>query len=384
MFSRLSAEPSEAELRALIDDGAPESKTLEYKRELPDSSNQGKVRFLKAVTSFANLAGGEVIYGMEAKDGVPMDLVPLPAATRDATLLRLEQLCADGVEPRMAGMTFHAVPIAAGGYVLVVRTPRSWNGPHRVTACGHSSFYSRNASGSYPLDVAQLRQAFNLSADTAARIRSFRADRLIAVGNRDAPVRLREGGLAVLHVIPLQAFATDTQYGLDALQAQNIPPLGTTGWNYRPTLEGWLSFRSDAENQSRGYALLFRNGVIEVVDVLSDAPRKAIASLSYEEEVLNALPHYFLALRKLGVSTPAYVFYGLIGVSGYAFAVSRARFLEEPEPLRSDSILMPEIIVDDWDAKPEPLMRPVFDQVWNAFGLMRSFNYDSDGAWVGR
>lgn len=28
-------------------------------------------------------------------------------------------------------------------------------------------------------------------------------------------------------------------------------------------------------------------------------------------------------------------------------------------------------------------MRPLFDVVWNAFGLARSFNYNEKGEWVG-
>lgn len=45
----------------------PESRTLEYKRDLPDPKDRDSKReFLGDVTSFANAQGGDIVYGIEA------------------------------------------------------------------------------------------------------------------------------------------------------------------------------------------------------------------------------------------------------------------------------------------------------------------------------
>lgn len=43
---------------------------------------------------------------------------------------------------------------------------------------------------------------------------------------------------------------------------------------------------------------------------------------------------------------------------------------------------MPEVIVEDLAALAATVLRPVFDQFWNAGGWPRSPNYDGDGRWA--
>lgn len=46
--------------------------------------------------------------------------------------------------------------------------------------------------------------------------------------------------------------------------------------------------------------------------------------------------------------------------------------------------MLPERIIDDLRADSATILRPMFDLVWNASGFIRSFNFDSNGKWVGR
>ncbi|QXX76037.1 helix-turn-helix domain-containing protein [Methylovirgula sp. HY1] len=52
-----------------------EGKTIEFKREMPAKTNDEVVKFLAAVSSLANTAGGDLLIGMEAKDGVATVLI---------------------------------------------------------------------------------------------------------------------------------------------------------------------------------------------------------------------------------------------------------------------------------------------------------------------
>ena len=57
------------DLRALIDGEVAESKTLEYKREMPGRGDP--ILLLAAVSSFANTSGGDLLIGVEAAEGIP-------------------------------------------------------------------------------------------------------------------------------------------------------------------------------------------------------------------------------------------------------------------------------------------------------------------------
>ncbi len=411
MITKPLATLTESDLRLLITEQVPESKQIEYKRELPEGGEKGTVAFLRAITAFANTQGGHLIYGMNAEEGIPVELNPIKMTSSDQVLQRFENLCRDSVQPRLTGVQYQFIPLENGGSALVVRIAKSWNAPHRVSVGNHVHFYGRNAAGAYQLDVAELRQAFTLSDTVVERIRSFRANRLLALGSNEAPVPLKDGAQVVLHVIPLQAMTSDYRVDIasDSQALRNLNPLGATDWSHRINLDGRLNFRNISKGKSYGYTQLFRNGIIETVEVpssWSDAKRivsteadqliqrirdqsswsdaKRISSAAYEKNIIQALKSYFPALNDLGISTPAYVFLSFLGVKDYTFVVNR-RIFSDPSPQADrDNILLPEITIEQWSDSPERVMRPAFDMVWNAFGLARSFNYNEAGEWVGQ
>jgi len=387
MITKQLASLTEADIRRLIDEKVPESKQIEYKRELPEGGDKGTVNFLRAVTAFANTQGGDLLYGIEAKDGIPVRLSPLTMTSEDQVLQRFENLCRDGVEPRLTGVQYKFISLDGGGSALVVRISKSWSVPHRVSAGNHAHFYGRNSAGAYQLDVAELRQAFTLSDTVVERIRSFRANRLLALGSDETPVRLKHGALVVLHVIPLQAMVSDFRIEIasNSNALQKICPLGASGWTQRINLDGKLSFRNINDGQSYGYAQLFRNGIIEAVNVEEPWEGKnLIPSQEYEENLISAMRIYFSALDELGIASPAYLFLSLLGVKDYTLAVGRNYSINRGSRAERDNILLPEIAVERWTDDPAIIMRPAFDMVWNAFGFTQSLNYNDVGQWVGQ
>lgn len=386
MIPKPPLEIREIDLLNLIKERVAENRQLEFKRQLPEANDQGKAKFLKAITALANTAGGDLIYGIEAEEGIPKSLAPLAVISKDQVLLRLEDLCANGVDPRLTGTQFRWITLSNGGDALVVRVPRSWNAPHRVKLS--SQFYARNAGGSFPMDVTELRRAFNLSGEIAERIRSFRANRMLALSTAQSPIALQHGAIGVLHVIPLQSFATDILIDIsEASASQQIYPIGASGWNDRLNIDGRLKYRSDREGRrSYGYAQLFRSGIIEAATVYSaHEGQKVLPSLAYERDILRSLKSYLSASKMLGIETPAYVFFSLIGITGYRMGVSSQWFMETETFIADRDVLdFPEVTILDWSCDIAIAMRPLFDMVWNSFGLARSFNYDENGCWADR
>jgi predicted HTH transcriptional regulator len=55
----------ESHIQQLITDRVSERRSLEYKRELPTRQDESVREFLADVSSFANAAGGDLVYGIE-------------------------------------------------------------------------------------------------------------------------------------------------------------------------------------------------------------------------------------------------------------------------------------------------------------------------------
>lgn len=384
MLSKSIRDLTEEDLRQLIDSQVQESKTLEYKRQLPDRLDAGKVKFLRTLAAFANTDGGDVLFGMEAEDGLPKRLVGLQMASPDETLLWMESVAAAAVEPRITGIQYQFVQLATGGSALVIRVPRSWALPHRVSVGSHAHFYGRNSAGTYQLDVAELRRAFTLSESISERIRSFRVSRLLALGANESPVPLVSGAKVVVHLVPFSSFSRSERVMIapESESLMGIYPPGSRGWDTRLNLDGRLSCSGYQSGLCRSFAQLYRNGIIEALFVVEKHQEGALDFPSwYEEWVVTSLRSYMKSMYSLGIATPIFVFLSVIDVSGYVLRMDHRMF--SGNPADRNVFLIPEVEVNDIKSDPADFMKPIFDNVWNAFGHQRSMNYDSSGVWLG-
>src|SRR5262245_14992321 len=114
-------------LESLRADRVCEGRQLEYKEMLPGGRDDDKREFLSDVTSFANAAGGDLIFGVRERreDGRPTGeieaIVGLPELNVDGERLRLEAIMRDGVAPRMPPVSFHEIRRESGAPCLLVR-----------------------------------------------------------------------------------------------------------------------------------------------------------------------------------------------------------------------------------------------------------------------
>ena len=379
-------EITEADIEEIKVNGVPEGKDIEYKRELPGTSDEQKREFLADVSSFANTDGGDIIYGVAENQGVITEIVGLSSRDFDGEILRLENLMRDGVAPRMRA-SLHAVPCAVGK-LLIVRIERSWNRPHRVIFRSHDKFYARNSAGKFSLDVGQLRTAFLQSATLSEQIKGFRLDRIIDIANNRGPIALVKAPTVVLHIIPLEAFSDQTQFDVTLLYTDQPFhwPWRALSVSRRMTFDGVLLHGSLQEDGTvSSYAHFFRNGILEAVNTSllessQVSEKRFIPHVLFEERVLQYLPLCFQALEKINVHPPVSVSLALIDIHGLRIAMDTFRFNHSNE-IREDTLILPGTIVESFSAPPEPILKPMFDRVWNACGLPGSQNFDAQGNW---
>jgi len=380
----------ESDLQNLIENEVSEGKIVEYKEQLPGGGHDDVREFLADVSSFANAAGGHLIFGIKEKGGIPVEVSGLGNIDVDQVKLRFENALRDSIEPRIPGVGIHAVSLTGKGSSVVIRVPRSWSQPHAVNYQRHWRFYSRNSAGKFPLDVPELRSAFSLSESAVAQIRDFRTQRLSMILSGQGPMGLAGGAKIVLHIVPEGALAHSEVFDISslALNPTTLLPMGSVlgGWNSRHNLDGILTWQASTDSTiTDTYLQVFRNGCVEAVeansmgDIQND---QLIPSVLYERMIIESLPRFFEIQKAIGVEPPLYVMLSLLGVNGYSMGVnprmSRAR---QGYPIDRDNLILPELKVDAFGLDPAEAMKPTFDSVWNAAGYSRSLNYSAEGVW---
>jgi len=379
-------EIAERDLQELINSGVPEGRNIDYKQQLPGTNDADKKEFLADITSFANTAGGDLIFGVSETQGLPTSILGLGVIDQDLELQRLDSVIQSGIEPRIR---YHSRFVSSSvGPVLLIRIEKSWNSPHRVIFKGHDKFYARNSTGKYPLDTSQLRTAFNLSQSVNDRIKSFRIDRIIEIQANRTPLPLPTGAKMILHCMPVEAFASPSE--VDFLQytksPQLFPPIAAGGWNHRINLDGLVSYNPSGDGVL-SYTQLYRTGIIEAVEARllnhTHEGRRMIPSVSYEEQLLEYIPICLGIFSRLKLNPPIVVALTLVGVAGLIMGTSFFDFSIK-EPIDRETLMLPETIVHDLNTPAVQVLKPIFDMVWNACGRAGSPNFDQNGNWVPR
>ena len=384
---------SEGDLKELVDVGVPEGLKIDYKRDLYGTSDNDKKEALKDISSFANSFGGHLIVGMDENKGIPTEITGLHGINTDTEIQRLENLVRDGIEPRITGLKIKAILLKSDKFVILIRIPKSWNPPHRVSARNVNRFYVRNSVGAHEVSVEELRSLFNLSASVHDRLQSFRRERLAILSADEGPMKIGHGGRLILHIVPFSAFG----YGqsLDVKQIYNhvstFQPLSSSGNNSRYNLEGVIVYRGD--EKCSGYTQIFRNGIIEATEagiVNSRDSRKLIVSLKFAKDIFGVLPGYLDGLKALDVPSPLAIMISLQEVHGAIlgvrddFSYDALDFLNKS--FNKSELLLPEIIIEDYGTEQDyqRAMRPAFDALWNAAGYASSHCFSDDDLWKGK
>ena len=165
----------EADIQELVDAQVPEGLRLDFKLTNYGKSGSDKRELLKDVAALANSHGGHLVLGVKETEGVATNVIGVDVDS-DAEILRMEQIIRNAIDPPISGVRIRAIPLSDGNKVFLLRIPKSWNPPHRVTAQGVNRFYLRHSAGVHEPSVEELRSLFNQSATALEKARRFRND----------------------------------------------------------------------------------------------------------------------------------------------------------------------------------------------------------------
>lgn len=379
---------SESDLLEQISTGVPEGILVDYKREMYGRNDADAKEFLKDISSFANTAGGHLIIGVDEAAGIPTGISAL-RGDADQDLQRLENLARDGIEPRISGLRMRALPVN-GGYVLILRIPKSWNPPHRVSARNTNRIFGRNSAGTYEFSVEELRIVFTTAATAFDRARAFRAERLARIDAGEAVVPLAQNcGRLVVHLLSTSTFGLRSQIDLGkAYKAQDLlKPMDSMGYSPRINFDGFSNLSHGSDGKCFSYTQTFRNGAIEAVKVrvVSDLQRGQlwIPTLTFGHWIFDRLTNYMSALQQLDVPPPIILMISLQGVRGARLGVDPAS-IDDPPKIDRDVLELPECVIERYgtDVDYQRAARPAFDALWNTGGYFKSSYFDATGKWT--
>jgi hypothetical protein len=378
----------EKDLQELVDAQVPEGLRLDFKLTNYGKSDSDKRELLKDVSALANSHGGHLVLGIEETEGAATNVVGIDIDV-DAEILRMEQILRNAIEPPISGIRMRSISLINGKKVLLLRIPRSWNPPHRVTAQGINRFYIRHSAGVHEPSVEELRALFNHSATALEKARQFRNARVSTVTNGEGHRPLVNEGRLFVHIVPTAAFSGMVHIDLEKIHEMRNAfwPLGASGMTPRFNFHGFVNERGG--DQNHGYTQIFRNGSLEATKaciVKKREDRVFIPGGALEKDIFQRISPYIDGLRDIGVPPPLIIMFTLEGTKGAEYAVMENVWGEYEPPLSDEVLFLPECILEDYGTVLEyhKAVRPAFDALWNAIGYSKSQYFDEKGFWVGK
>ena len=178
----LQIEWNEEYLKQLIDQKITESLTLEFKqcaalrengyvynnksqkyveRHKTQSKDKIITEMSKDVSSFANSAGGTIIYGIIEDGHVPLDLDRYPFLPDEITKEWFENIIDSNIRPKIPELMIHPIETSGAnqnGVLFAVEIPQSMIAPHQAK---DYRYYQRFNFKAQPMEDYQVRDVMN-------------------------------------------------------------------------------------------------------------------------------------------------------------------------------------------------------------------------------
>jgi hypothetical protein len=368
------------DIKAMIRNKEHETRSLDFKQELPGPTDSDKVEFLSDVAAMANAGGGRLLFGVEEErdaNGQPTGVAGAAPGIEDKNpgqaILRLEQILQRGLEPRVPGCRFHQFAGFEKGPVIVLEVPRSWLAPHMVCHQERQLFYSRHGSGKYRLDVAEIRAAFLASEGVETKMRRFRDERLGRIVADDTPVKLKTGPRCAVYLVPLEALSGATS--LDPRKiVEQYPLLAPLLFSWRFNIDGVVFHGGSRDETCEEFVQVFRTGAIESVIAdywFTDGDEPHLAAKLLEGRLEGLVARQLEGLAAVGVNAPVVLFGALLNARGFCVPVQQRIVTRRHHTFDRDVVMLPDGLCEDLGQDSRELLRPLFEAIYQASGYMR-------------
>ncbi len=383
LFGKSVKDFTAEDIQRLKNNEIPETKILEYKRELKIDTDKDKKEFLYDIASFANTEGGIIIFGIEEKKddkgqntGIPSEIIGIENQNIDKLYQKIEDFTRDGIEPQLAFSAIKNIDVE-GKTILILGIPKLVGLPYMVIFNTTNKFYKRKNTGKYLIDVFELNQIFMNAMTIKERANQFREKRVVEVRESKQAMNLDLNGSYFLHVIPLNNLGDSI---IDISNDETILNFKNTSnplfWNCRQArfnLEGFMIFSLHNDtNKIYKYMQLFRDGSIEFYTTkFFIKETKEIAVDDFEKNSIEGIEKAFKVLQKQNIEPPYAVFISFFDLINAKIRIQQ-NSCSPTDIIRDPKILFPAVIFHDLNYDISKAMKSTFDTLWQAANEQKS------------
>ncbi|WP_081598410.1 AlbA family DNA-binding domain-containing protein [Rhizobium tropici] len=144
MFAREFDDIALSDLQALVEEGIPEGRQLEFKRDHYGRKDEDRREFAADVSAMANAVGGYLVIGLDERNGIASDVSGVATPDPDGLVRAVSDTIRTSFEPPILEFRVKWIAIEGERGVLVIKMARSWSAPPRVNRRqGLSLFHPR-------------------------------------------------------------------------------------------------------------------------------------------------------------------------------------------------------------------------------------------------
>ena len=191
-----------------------------------------------------------------------------------------------------------------------------------------------------------------------------------------------------MHLIPLVSVSGGFRLELKdaAKQFESCKTLAGFSNNWRIVFDGFLHWSNfGSEPGAAAYGQVYQSGALEsvgggfVYPLGNTRGPNVIGIGPLQTQLLEIVTFWTRYLDAASVPPPAQLFLTLNGAKGLPLARG-GPFSMNTQPIDRATLTM-STHVESWNAETSTLLRPIFDQMWNAAGILSCPDYKSDGTY---
>lgn len=367
-------------IQALIGNSVIESRFLEYKSQLNLIKLDDKKEFLADISSFANASGGDIVFGIDSKKGTPIAIKAIIIDNLDETKLKIEQILRNNIEPKI-NFRIHTINFSQG-YIIIIRVFKIFNGPAMINIDRTTRFFSRHSSGKYQLDYNEIKQSFLQNASYLQQFKLFLNTRI------DHAFTGIEGNILqnptlLFHLYPLGEYSFDFKLVNSNDIMHKLCPLYGNSFNDTYNIDGLKIVHKRMKGLS--YLQIFSNGVIELlVDFYmrqeTNSPNPIIYLHTTESALIKKFEDLIYVLEKANIQPPFLLSLSILNAQNSV--VGDGLYHLDFRMNKHQNLLFTPIIVYSVNLPVSKALKPIFDQLWRAYGIRESNSYDLNENWT--
>lgn len=239
----------------------------------------------------------------------------------------------------------------------------------------------------YEDGLERFRSILGAGIERENRVKKDLYDRFANIEKSELPVNFcKSKPFMFLCIKPVAKVEID----IEKLKGIEINPIGCIHrWSHIKRKAVVFSDNDSLDNENRSYVYFRTDGYLEACNrTLFELEYRInfnFVPTAYEEEAISSFSRFLNEYKKLEIALPFIAYFGLLNVKDLEFCDDPQMRSDRIKRYLSDNSFISEPLeIDSYEIKVHSILQPIFNEIWQSAGHIRSYNYDEDSNWVGQ